>query len=48
MKSTALHVASLSGKLEMVDLLLEAGAEKELLTSQIPPCNFNIINSQLS
>ena len=36
MKSTALHVASLSGKLEMVDLLLEAGAEKELSTSPDP------------
>ena len=38
---SALQLASINGQLEMVNLLLEAGAEKEQLTSQIPPCKLN-------
>ena len=44
-KVSALHAASRNGHLEMVNLLLEAGAEKEQLTPQIPHCNLNIIHS---
>ena len=35
-KFSALQLASQTGRLEMVDLLLEAGAEKEQLTFQDP------------
>ena len=36
--NSALHGASINGHLEMVKLLLEAGANKEQLIFQIPPC----------
>ena len=44
-KVSALQYASFNGKLEMVNLLLEFGAEKEQLTSQISLCKLNTIKS---
>ena len=42
---TALMCAIYAGHEEVVGLLLEAGADKEQLTSQIPPFNINFILS---
>ena len=44
-KESALTLACYKGHLEMVRFLLEAGADQEQLTSQIPPRNLNIIHS---
>ena len=44
-KESALTLACYKGHLEMVRFLLEAGADQEQLTSQIPPPNLNIFHS---
>ena len=46
-KESALTLACYKGHLEMVRFLLEAGADQEQLTSQIPPRNLNIIHNSL-
>ena len=44
-KESALTLACYKGHLEMVRFLLEAGADQEQLTSQIPYPNLNIFHS---